>query len=75
MEFTVLDILLWLGGAPQVIVGVSLCHKILEGALLFLRLIVVHVTMVAGRLLLVMHLRNWHFFARAGISMTSISFL
>ena len=48
-------VLLGLGRtAPQVIIRVSLCHKVLECALCFLRLIVIHVIVItrAGRLVL-----------------------
>lgn len=75
LKFAVLNILRRLSGAPQIIIGVSLCHKILEGTLLFLRLIVIHMTVKAWWLLLVMHLGNWDLFARGIVCVTSISFL
>lgn len=76
LKFTVLDLLLGsLCGASQIIVWVSLSHKVLEGALLFLRLVVVHMAMITWSWLLVMHLGRWHLFTWATIYVTSISFL
>lgn len=70
-------VLLGLGcAASQVIIGVSLCHKVLECALCFLRLIVIHVIVITRAWRLVLNLMHWYFFSWSSrFRMTSISFL
>lgn len=77
LKFTILKILLnWSCGTSQIIIGISLSHKILEGTLLFFGLIVIHMTMISCSWMLVLHLMNCAFFRSTFSTMTaSVSFL
>lgn len=77
LKFTILNILQGHRvSTSQIIIRVSLCHKILEGTLLFLGLIIARMTVIACSQILVLHLLYRAFFRAIIYALTaSISFL